>query len=82
MNPFIGVRLMKKNSALFGENVPPSCSYCTYNGNLDGRPACLQGLKMDEKGQCRGYFYNPLLRKPRTAPPLNTQDYSPEDFQL
>ncbi len=71
----------KRKKALFGKGVAPDCRYCRRNGGKPGeKPLCT--LKTEVKnGRCRRFQYDPLMREPRTAPPLN-KDFSEEDFKL
>lgn len=72
--------LRKKTPPLFGRDIPPDCAYCDYNASAPERPVCRLGLKRPENGKCARYRYNPLLREPKTPPPLPEHD--PEEFKL
>lgn len=70
----------KKNAPLFGASVPPNCLYC--ENNLVGKdPAvCRFGLEPPQKGTCKRYRYNPMLRQPKAQPPL--PEFDPDEFKL
>ena len=71
----------KKKQPLFGGNVPPSCAYCQHNGGAGDRVVCA--LRRQPEGDaCKKYRYDPLLREPKPAPSLRTDQFRPEDFQL
>lgn len=64
---------------LFGNNIEPSCDYCSFGiKNEDGALICLNGSVSD--GACRKFEYDPLKREPYKTPLLG--DFSPEDFML
>ena len=71
----------KKKRTLFGGNIPPDCAYCRHNSGKSGQVLCSLRLTM-ENGKCKRYQYDPLLREPRQAPSLRTEQYSEEDFKL
>ncbi len=72
----------KKKKALFGGNIEPNCQYCRRNGSKQGdAPLCTLRLELKD-GKCKKYEYDPLRREPRTAPLLQTDRYSEEDFKL
>lgn len=66
---------MKK---LFGTAIEPSCDYCSHNIGLESIPVCALSKDVDE--ECSHFSYDPLLRKPRTLPPM--MQFSAEDFEL
>ncbi len=71
----------KKKRALFGGDIPPDCAYCQHNSGKAGQVLCsLRGTMTD--GKCKQYHYDPLLREPREAPSLHTEQYSEDDFKL
>lgn len=71
----------KKKRALFGGDIPPDCAYCQHNSGKSGQVLCsLRSVMKD--GKCKLYRYDPLLREPREAPSIKTEQYSPEDFKL
>lgn len=71
----------KRKKALFGANIEPNCSYCRHNSGKEGKTLCSLRLEMKE-GKCRKYWYDPLMREPRSTPPLRAAQYSEEDFKL
>lgn len=72
----------KRKKALFGANIEPDCRYCRHNGAKQGdEPLCTLRLEAKE-GKCKKYEYDPLMREPRSAPPLRSGQYSEEDFKL
>lgn len=71
----------KKKKALFGADIEPSCSYCRHNGGKEGEVLCTVHCEMAD-GKCKKYQYDPLMREPRSAPPLRTAQYNEEDFKL
>ena len=66
----------KKKKPLFGAEIEPDCSYCSHG--VDG--CCALKLEIGRDGGCARFSYDPLLRTPRSLPPL--REYSEEDFQL
>lgn len=66
---------------LFGNNIEPSCEYCT-NGKLseDGMVYCPQKGVVPQYYSCKWFSYAPLKRIPKRAPRLPS--FSPEDFSL
>ena len=71
----------KKKTPLFGGNVEPSCAYCRHNSGTGEQVVCSQ-RKERKDGSCKNYQYDPLMREPRTAPPLRTSQFTEEDFKL
>lgn len=67
-------------SKLFGKNIAVDCEYCD-NCIIDSQGAqiCVKN-KYIKDGKCRGFSYNPLMRKPFKPPVL--PKYNPEDFIL
>ena len=70
----------KKNPPLFGQSIPQDCAYCYHNGGSVEEPVCTLRLP-GPGGDCRSYLYDPLLREPRSTPPLRT-NFDPEEFKL
>ena len=67
---------------LFGKNIDPACEYCSH-GKLttDGSTVlCRKRGIMQKYQKCRRFDYDPLLREPRTPPPL--PEFSEEDFEI
>ncbi len=72
----------KRKKSLFGGGIEPSCTYCRLNsGKPGGDPFCTLGLNRKD-GKCKKYQYDPLMREPRSAPPLRENSYSEDDFKL
>lgn len=74
------IPLRKKKPRLFGSGISPSCEYCAHDLSHSDPPVCRFGLELSEDGKCRRFCYDPLLRKPRTQPPL--PEFDPEEFKL
>lgn len=71
---------MKKK--LLGDGIEPKCEYCK-NGSLsaDGKHVlCIKKGILELDYSCRKYIYDPLKRTP--LHPVESQDFSPEDFEL
>lgn len=69
-------------SKLFGKNISPDCRYCEYSkieNDVIAGQTCVKGKRID-KGRCRAFSYNPLLRVPRSITLHGT--YTAEDFKL
>jgi hypothetical protein len=71
----------KRKNTLFGGDIPPDCAYCRHNSGRQGQVLCALRCTMTD-GKCRQYAYDPLLREPRPAPSLQTEQFSEEDFKL
>lgn len=72
----------KKKKALFGGGIEPDCRYCRHNGaQAEGRALCTLGLEMKNR-KCKKYRYDPLMREPRSAPPICPEQFSEDDFKL
>lgn len=70
-----------RKKELFGNDIAPNCSYCRRNGGKPGeKPLCTLKLELKD-GRCKRFQYDPLMREPRTAPPLK-KDFDEEDFKL
>ncbi len=65
---------------LFGNEIPPDCGYCSRNKAPEAEPDCDFSPSGRENGACPYFLYDPLLRKPKTLPPL--RQFSPEEFSL
>ncbi len=63
-------------SPLFGRKITPACSYCAHAAG-DGSCTLHRVMK---NGKCSRYSYDPLLRSPKTAPPVPEHDA--EEFSL
>lgn len=71
----------KKAKPLFGGNVEPDCAYCANNRGEAAQVLCA--LRLEGKGStCKKYEYDPLMRTPRTPPPLAVHNYGEEEFKL
>ena len=71
----------KKKEPLFGAHIEANCAYCQNNLGQNGEVLCAVRMTLKE-GKRKKFSYNPLLRAPRSAPPLQTGRYRPEDFEL
>ncbi len=65
---------------LFGNHIDANCEYCTHNQTPEASPTCALRQALKDDGTCTGFVYDPLLRTPRTLPPLQT--FREEDFKL
>ncbi len=65
---------------LFGSQIEPNCEYCSHSSGAEGSDACSMGRSIDSNGKCRHFAYDPLLRNPKSAPPL--REYDENDFKL
>lgn len=71
----------KKKKSLFGNGIEPNCQYCRHNGGTETNALCVLKLEM-KKGKCKKYSYDPLMRKPRSAPSLRSEGFHEDDFKL
>ena len=68
---------MKKK--LFGQNIPPACSYCE-NAVVENEMAyCKKGRRING-GKCRAFRYDPLMRVPKTS--FFKKKYTADDFRI
>ena len=65
---------------LYGKNIEPNWEYCANNSTPEQSPTCSVKCTIDEKGNCKKFNYDPLMRTPRNKPPLG--NFSKEDFKL
>ena len=65
---------------LFGKKIEPNCEYCTNNSTPDLLPTCSANCAIDEKGNCKKFNYDPLMRTPKNKPPLAS--FTKKDFEL
>ena len=67
---------------LFGNSVPPCCSYCQFGKLASDQKMilCPRIGVVSPYYHCKKYRYNPLKRIPRRPPVL--PHFSPEDFIL
>lgn len=65
---------MKK---LFGNNIAPSCEYCSLAQFKDDKYICSRNKNIKDY-KCRSFAYDPLRRVPKSSPAL--RQFSPEDF--
>ena len=65
---------------LFGNNRGANCEYCDNCKQADDNIQICKAKKEILNGKCRGFKYNPLLRKPRQISHL--PQYDPKDFEL
>ena len=68
------------NTDLYGLKIEPNCEYCSNNRTPNLLPTCSVNCKIDEKGKCKKFSYDPLMRTPKNPPPL--ADFTKEDFNL
>lgn len=71
---------MASNTDLYGTKIEPKCEYCSNNATPDLLPTCSVNCKIDEKGNCKKFNYDPLMRTPRNKPPLT--GFTKDDFKL
>lgn len=67
---------------MFDKNLPKKCEYCLNAepiGN-DGEMVCKKRGIVESNDYCRSYKYDPLKRTPQR--PIESDQYSPEDFKL
>ena len=64
----------------FDKNIEHNCRYCRYCRVDDEDVIVCTLSKTMEKDTCPEFFYDPLMREPKTAPELNNVD--PEEFEL
>lgn len=69
----------KKDGALFGRNIEPSCAYCAHGVDAQDKTKCLIG-QIPEGFACRRFQYDPLKREPKGEPSLGK--FTAEDFKL
>lgn len=74
-----GRKKKKKDSALFGGRIEPSCAYCAHSVQAQGAVKCLIG-QIPEGAGCKRYQYDPLRREPKGEPSLSK--FTAEDFKL
>ena len=67
--------IFKSKTSLFGSKIEPDCAYCT-NNTAGG---CLRQNEI-KNGKCSAFDYDPLLRRPKVAPPLPVPDA--KEFEL
>lgn len=68
---------------LLGKKQKPACEYCQH-GRLSPEKdsiLCIKKGIMQLNSSCSSFKYDPLKRKPRRKPVINS-DFSPEDFKL
>lgn len=70
---------MFKSNRLFGENIIPRCEYCQNSIIESNLEFCKIKKKINAKGKCSGFNYNPTLRKVSLQ---TLGDFSNEDFSL
>lgn len=73
--------LKKKKISFFGNNIMPSCSYCTYGSSCFGGECSLHYC-IDEEGKCAKFRYEPLKRVPKEEFDIKMFDYKFEDFKI
>ncbi|MCD8026443.1 MAG: hypothetical protein LUF33_05845 [Clostridiales bacterium] len=64
---------------LFGQNINPDCAYCE-NAVFENDFAVCTKNKRIQKGKCRSFKYDPLLRIPKNI--KFTSSYAKDDFVL
>ena len=68
---------------LFRKNVEPRCAYCEKGCPVsDTQVACVKKGIMSMEDRCGAFRYDPLKRVPPRPVELDTEKFSPEDFQL
>lgn len=68
----------------FKSDQTPMCLFCTKGKPLPGTEDVLCTLRgiVSQDYCCKKYEYNILTRKPRRKRELNTDKFSPEDFEI
>lgn len=61
-------------------DIEPSCSYCQFSKETNGRFICEKKNREEPLGKCRRFVYYPFGRIPSQQPRLET--YSKEDFKI
>lgn len=70
----------RKKEKLFGSDIEPKCSYCTYCSDSGPGVFCRIGRAPGEDDACGQFSYDPLRRSPIDLPPLKKHD--PDEFKL
>ncbi len=70
---------MFKSKRFFGDNIIHRCEYCQNSVIESETEFCKIKKKINSKGKCSGFNYNPTMRKV-TLQAIG--DYSKEDFSL
>lgn len=70
---------MGSSKKLFGENILHNCDYCQHSVVESGTSFCKVKKKINAKGKCPKFTYNPTMRKVSLQ---TLGDYSKEDFTL
>lgn len=70
---------MGNSKILFGVNILHSCDYCQNCVVESGTNFCKVKKKINAKGRCSKFNYNPTMRKVSLQ---TLGDYSKEDFTL
>ena len=65
---------------MFGNHIEPNCEYCSHCIVSGEDTACQLGRQPKPDGSCRKFSYDPLMRTPKSLPPL--REYSLDDFKL
>ncbi len=68
---------------LFNKNIEPSCSYCKHGRKIsETEMICRKHGIVSRASHCGKFFYDPFKRQPPEPVTLNTEKFSPEDFEL
>lgn len=73
--------IFRKKKRLFGNNITPSCEYCSHNHGKKEIIKCSLQLNFDE-GNCKKFIYNPLMRIPQKQLLLKKDEFDADDFSL
>ena len=67
-----------KKKKLFGNNIVPSCSYCSHSKHEGATQYCDANRTL-KNGKCKKFNYNPIMRSPYGMAPL--PKYDKKEFQ-
>ena len=71
------------DTMLFREEMPRSCSYCTFGTKLEnGNVLCIKKGIVRVEDSCRKFEYDPCKRLPLKEKSLDFSKYSEDDFTL
>ena len=68
---------------LYRKKIEPCCAYCRHGCIISEEEViCSRRGVVDIAGSCGKFSYDPLKREPAHPKLLETEQFSPEDFQL
>ena len=70
---------MNNSKKMFGLNIMHRCDYCQNCVTLNNTNFCKVKKKINAKGKCPKFTYNPTMRKVTVQ---TMEKYSKEDFTL